>query len=117
MAKKLLNQAQRTWIDRLKSGKTRKATDALTQGNGYCCLGVACRLAGIPKVEMKGHEDLEEFRQVVSSLNLRDDCGSFRTPVETGKQVFYSLATMNDGGWSHKKIGEYIEAHPDNVFV
>jgi len=101
----------------LKSGKTKKTTDTLADNTGYCCLGVACRLSGVPRKEMKGHDDLEEFREVLSSLRLRDDCGSFKEPVLSGTKCFYSLATMNDEGWSHKKIGEYIEAHPENVFV
>jgi len=114
MAKKRLNALQKAWIEKLKSGKTKKTTDILSDPKGYCCLGVACTILGIAKKEMKGRSDLDDFPQGVDKLRLRGSIGQLLNNLQDGKG---SLAEMNDSGWSHRKIGEYIEKNPENVFT
>jgi hypothetical protein len=40
------------WINTLRSGEFQQTTGALQDENGYCCLGVACKVL-IPKEKQK----------------------------------------------------------------
>jgi hypothetical protein len=124
--KRRLNKTQREWIAKLKSGKTKKATEQLADGEGrFCCLGVGARVCGVPTKKMKGLADLEEFPEVMAKLGLRSDSGhidsskiveSIEGFSKTTNVYGYRLASLNDNGWTHVEIGNFIDANRDAVF-
>ena len=38
----MINANAAKWLDALRSGKYRQASESLRTNEGYCCLGVAC---------------------------------------------------------------------------
>lgn len=104
--KKLPKKFLRKWVNALRSGKFKQGTGALKNefSNSYCCLGVACVLAGIPKKELVGKgmpDNLTLKLQKKLPPFLREEIGH-PTALET-------LATMNDNGTSFEKIANRIE--------
>lgn len=104
--KKLPKKFISKWANALRSGKYKQTTGTLKARNSdsYCCLGVACVIAGIPKKEIVGlgmpTELIEEFQKKLPPF-LREEIGH-PTALET-------LATMNDNGTSFEKIANRIE--------
>ena len=89
-----------------------------------CCLGVACEVmikngAEITKeVKSQGHCYYNTKWEILSvamvkDLGLRGTAGEL---LEEYKD-YNSLAEMNDHNFTHKQIADYIEKHPENVFV
>ncbi len=120
-----LNKKQREWIELLRSGKYRKATSALHKRNqGYCCLGVACMLFGHKPEDLYDRGSLASFPEVLKGLKLRGDSGAFylydedlkKVKTRRGSKGCSSLASMNDQGWSHKEIADFIEKNPEAIF-
>lgn len=126
-----LNKFQRAWIAKLKSGTSRKFKGALRdpERGAYCCLGVACHLAGEPMhpddVCLFGHPDVMNKLKLNSSMGQIDIDKvkpQWRSMLDltdhTGNKAEYSLASLNDYGQiSHQKIGEFIDANREAVFV
>jgi len=55
-----LNREQfRKWIKALKSGRYKQTTGTLNDKDGYCCLGVACKIL-IPKNKWKYQTKMDE---------------------------------------------------------
>lgn len=82
------------WVKALRSGKYKQCTGALTDGPGFCCLGVLHSL-----VYKKVPERWE-------SMPLR---------IKLSDAVVQELADRNDGLGKHKRhtfkqIADYIEA-------
>jgi len=46
----------RKWVDALRSGEYKQTTGSLHDADGYCCLGVACKVF-IPAEKLKKDED------------------------------------------------------------
>jgi hypothetical protein len=46
---KLTKAYKKRFIKALQSGRFKKTREILADENGYCCLGVACRLDGVKK--------------------------------------------------------------------
>lgn len=44
--KKLPSEFKAAWLKALLSGEYTQTADCLFDGKGYCCLGVACKVAG-----------------------------------------------------------------------
>lgn len=42
---KKLTAAQQAWVDALRSGQYKQTTMTLQDGDAFCCLGVACKVA------------------------------------------------------------------------
>ena len=76
MEQKLPKEFKEKWLSALRSGEYTQAREALWVGNGYCCLGVACKVAkqiedsyreselNINTVEMEGYK-----RGLITILN------------------------------------------------
>lgn len=54
------NEIKERWISALESGSYQQTTGKLTNGDGFCCLGVLCEIAEQDQVVLKqiGNEDL-----------------------------------------------------------
>lgn len=105
--KKLPKKFKKEWIAALKSGKFEQGMGELynKEQNSYCCLGVACRVAGLKKSEINGVGTIEEqFRGMgVPKMLISLDNG------KNGKLID-KLVTMNDDkGKSFKQIAKWIK--------
>lgn len=127
-------ELQLAWIDELLNGSLPQGQYRLQGEGGYCCLGVACRVAervkpeiivGIVKGRLVGHS-LSSQLPVKRALNLHDSGGAFRTKLTlpesdpiVGTFLWISgLAEMNDNsGWSFRQIGGWIYRNPWQVFT
>jgi hypothetical protein len=47
------NELRKKWIEALRSGRFKQGRTALRTGDKYCCLGVACEIAGLSGVRGK----------------------------------------------------------------
>lgn len=117
MAKKFkLGPLQRKWLNALRSGKFKQTKKRLRTDAGFCCLGVACEISGA--VQHRRHEGGSHFYGKYSDTSLpptvqrlfkfKDNIGGI-----TGGD---SLADMNDGGKSFKRIAAFAEANPELIF-
>lgn len=93
------------FLKALRSGEYPQGQDRLTDGVKYCCLGVACEVAGVKKIP-KNYQFIpsaiadpkKQFKKVPQILK-----GDQSVPRE--------LAHLNDDGKSFKEIADYIEAN------
>jgi hypothetical protein len=108
--KKLPKAFKDKWLKALRSGKFKQCQESLYDGEGYCCLGIACKIAykNIPKwinddyvLGEKG--DTGEKRKIKNiPLVLLGD--------ENHNPIVKELIRMNDKyGKSFKQIANYIE--------
>jgi hypothetical protein len=123
------------WLEALRSGEYKQGRYALrqksTDGDKFCCLGVACDLynklgVGDPlevKQTLFGRNDSipgvfynEESTALPDSvrvaLGLYSSSGAFVTPEGNGKY----LAIENDRGQTFAQIADLIESEPDRLF-
>lgn len=127
-----LGKLQKAWAKSLRENPKRQESNRLGRGTeeNYtaCCLGelrmCAYRMFGgdFPFVDgvIMDHKDVGDFLET-----SYQDCGlisprgvlskSFKD--ERLQKTFYSLADMNDEGYTWSEIADYIENNPENVFV
>jgi hypothetical protein len=92
------------WIEALRSGKYRQATGTLYQDDnnqtGYCCLGVACRVAEISNDKLRNNDTIPEyFKRVPKVIRGNQD-----------EPLIDKLVSFNDTKrWSFRKIATWIE--------
>jgi hypothetical protein len=104
---KLPKAFKKKWLKALRSGKYTQGTEALRSvskecGTTYCCLGVACHVAGASGIKNK--ELIENCNGTrIKSINkvpviLRGDLG---IPIV--------LANLNDKGKTFEQLADLIE--------
>lgn len=93
------------WIEALRSGKYKQTRQILRDGNGHCCLGVLCEVAGIPIAE--------NGRRPVGSENYDPiwDAIGIDAEKRDGNHPAHELAPMNDTGETFPVIADWIEAN------
>lgn len=98
------------WVAALRSGEFKQATGRLYKGwgDGYCCLGVACALAGVPKDRLNGQETSQFF-----SVDMQE----LYTQLGVDAELCDSLASANDRGYTFDQIATVIEALPFHRIV
>lgn len=85
------------WIEALRSGKYNQTTGALSDDDGYCCLGILCLIQ-----KQNFQEDFGTME--TDNLSCKGyDCG---LPYEEAQK----LAQMNDDGKTFDHIAGYIQA-------
>jgi hypothetical protein len=117
---------QDNWLNDLEKTRAKQGTSALHGPTGWCCLGRACRLAGIIPTK---HRISDEFLfdghsadlpiSVVDKLYLRSNMGwiacAKNYPELRGSR---SLVNLNDDlGWTFKQIARWIRKNPSAVFT
>lgn len=136
-----LNKFQRTWINRLKSGKTKKAKGELIKNGGsMCCLGVAIKTMQPLSLKLCESQnvctlDKNYFPDAYKNLSLRDAEGKFDEHAIRPKWIKIideattsqrmekagrprSLAQLNDDtSLTHVQIGEFIDQNREAVFL
>lgn len=133
------------WLDVLVSDQYEQTQSVLSDGTGYCCLGVLCDVHAnvAPKNVAKGWEgdsvfssydgeqemlslrigrwafpELKAMDQGVSTWNVKTqkrDRNFPETASGRAELLLYRLAEMNDDGASFQKIAKYIEANTVGV--
>lgn len=100
---KLPEDFKKQWIEALESGKYEQGTARLYTNGKYCCLGVACIVAGYSYTELGCmiYPDINHHKNLPSLF------------FENLEEFAVPLAMMNDGkkGYekhSFKEIAEYI---------
>lgn len=96
------------WIEALRSGEYGQVIGLLKNPykNQYCCLGVACKIAGAKVFNPNGWIPLTSVPKTIPDI-LR---GSNRDSTLVNK-----LSDMNDKGKTFTEIADWIEANVDLV--
>jgi hypothetical protein len=116
------------WAKALRSGKYKQTKNVLFDGEGYCCLGVACIVAGA-KFEKRKDNDSQhyggQYYYVVNDDDSEDDKVlpdkimkkmGMKTPegtYNTNKSL--ALTGLNDDGKSFNKIADFIEKYYEKL--
>lgn len=88
------------WIAALRSGDYKQGLGMLRSGDRFCCLGVYCEVAGVPRLE-DGYRFGDNRMPHVSVLPMPES-----NALRTG-----TLIEMNDTGKSFAEIANWIEQH------
>lgn len=104
-----LNQKfKRKWITALRSGDYEQGEGYLKTGGEqqYCCLGVACKIAGIRACDISNKSLPSELSQTLQAKLPP----FFRTDDDNDHhEMITTLAEMNDDGSTFEEIADYIE--------
>ncbi|HTV69288.1 MAG TPA: hypothetical protein VMF90_12195 [Rhizobiaceae bacterium] len=104
---------RRKWVEALRSEKYRQTDSTLFNDGAYCCLGVACVIAGLEDHDIAGIGNLSPFDSVREFYGIRDEDGGFYSTVDGHA----SLVDANDEGVSFSEIAGIIESEPEGLFV
>jgi hypothetical protein len=93
------------WISALKSGKFKQSFGVLSNNEGYCCLGVLCKIVDDNR-RFKPHETHPD-RNTMSIVGLKNMGGYFGDNEDIDKDKY--LTNLNDSGKTFEEIAEIIE--------
>ena len=119
-------QHRKDWVAALRSGNYKQTTHYLHNNEGYCCLGVAAELAGIPyEVDENGvytYSEVLEYEDVVKRTTvLNNDGMKYYGLRESNGRSFNNhketLADYNDSGMPFNDIADIIESEPEGLFI
>lgn len=109
---KLKPEAKEKWLKALRSGEYEQCHDRLSDGEGYCCLGVAAKVInGLDDRTIQCAGSLPEAKWVhewfvpIPTLSWEDNWA--RNPRAKG----LALSSMNDAGMTFAEIADVIEEH------
>ena len=113
-----MNPNAEKWVAALESGEYTQTVGVLHDGNGFCCLGVACDLAIKEGVPLSLDEDGECVLydgvggvlpdRVMRWLGMREPAGDYSPE--------HALTGDNDSGATFAEIAQTIRSHPE-LFV
>ncbi len=94
------------WVAALRSGEYKQATGALSEGNGFCCLGVLC--------DLSAKEGRGAWNHVAFEIDTRRAMAMPPAPVAAwaglSGEDMDRIATMNDDdGCSFVEIADHID--------
>ena len=95
------------WITALRSGEYKQGTEALYDNfdNTYCCLGVACIVAGLTKESIDGEAII-----LKSNLPIKNNIPKELIGETIDNSFVQILIDRNDHKkWSFKQIADYIQ--------
>jgi hypothetical protein len=117
MSSFIFTKEQLEWIEALESGKYKQCSDKLydPETNGFCCLGVACAINGVPITSnyYQRHggaaslSNTTKTRAVMDKLHLRGELGDSDDDC---------LASLNDNGKSFEDIAQVLRKMPEQYF-
>ena len=118
MQRNQFTELQLKWIEALESGEYPQCKESLYDGQGYCCLGVAMRVAGHPDADIHGENVLPDEAALRYGLNsnVAEFSEFMDVSIQADGATYYSLAQMNDSGRSFSDIAKFIREHPWHVF-
>lgn len=120
-------EARKLWVRALRSGKYKQARESLRNGDGYCCLGVACDLymkhvshRDAWKSPTLGYSWYKAFgvdsvlpANVRKWLGLETSTGTLKNSIYFNGIKTTKLSWCNDIGMDFDRIADLIE--DDNV--
>lgn len=102
-------ELKKKWLEALRSGNYSQTRSNLFLGTaedgippGYCCLGVLCAVAEVPRT-LDGKFKKNDYEIIDGWLN------NMTFGLEHG--IRYKLAALNDEGKSFTEIADWIEAN------
>lgn len=114
-AGKMDPEIKREWVTALRSGEFPQGRDWLERKGKFCCLGVLCSIA-TERGNLTRHQDGERVEYAHNSFpisakalpialyGLTTTTGSFSVGIQV-----YSLAMLNDQGFTFDQIADIIE--------
>lgn len=122
------NKDQQKWLKALESGEYAQTKALLCNGDGFCCLGVACDVLGAkfeePGVGATAFRFGREREATVlpetirKRLKLRTVSGGLRGRFRIGQaKCAEELTEANDNGAKFSSIAKFIRANPEAVFT
>jgi hypothetical protein len=115
----MLRESVKKWVEALRSGEFDQGRSALETTQGFCCLGVACKVyekeTGKSAKYHNGRlvgELLSDQYEVLLWLGLRKADGLFYSGTETE-----TLTHLNDNHADFLAIADLIESEPDGLFI
>jgi len=119
MSNFIFTKEQLEWIEALESGEYKQCRRKLydPKAKGFCCLGVACVINGVPITSRYyqrngGANNLfstAKTEAVMRKLHLRNGLGC-------GFKNRDSLVVLNDEGKSFKDIAQILRKEPEQYF-
>jgi hypothetical protein len=109
------------WIAALLSGEYKQAKGKLYDGEGYCCLGVLCKVLGeeFVKEEYPGISHIWrcEGESEILPLNIKEKAGmsSISGEYNFDGSGDAQLTRDNDDGKTFKEIAAIIDEHRDEL--
>jgi hypothetical protein len=100
MKRSLLNR----FILALESGRYPQGRGQLVTDDGYCCMGVLCKIARLPNKQWISSS--YPPRRFAAKMHMKDSAGS---PL-SGRGS--SLVDLNDSGTSFRKIAARLRRNP-----
>lgn len=96
------------WVEALRTKKYRQGNGRLkTNGDCYCCLGVACAISGATDRQIGGYAYIPLKSKINAPKALKG--------MANGSGLVYKLSTMNDSGHSFLLIADWIEANVEFI--
>lgn len=105
------------WVTALRSGAYKQGQGYLNNDGKFCCLGVLCDVAGVPrelaptedasKMYKYGGSPLVLYKNVQKAVGVRSTEGL--ADVEVRGVTYTSLADANDKGVSFADFADWIE--------
>lgn len=116
-----MNTNAQKWVAALRSGEYPQAKGELGGPDGYCCLGVACKLyedetgVALPKTGKRYTRTTLQgaYHPVAEWVGLRCENGTY---THNGCVLGACLAEDNDTGKTFPEIADIIESEPDGLF-
>jgi hypothetical protein len=123
---KLPKKDRTDWLNALRSGEYNQDTGELATGEGYCCLGVYCKVIGMDDYDIISktmihslHNDLLAKYEVPQCLRYNETGENKSKLYNENQDRFFELfeerdfvsllVELNDRGWSFKVIADIIE--------
>jgi hypothetical protein len=95
-------ELKQKWVEALRSGEYRQIRGRLNDyDNGYCCLGVLCKVAGY---EVIGTNILENEKIVVENYIAIDNLIK-----DDSYDVSYFIQLNDNNRYTFDEIAEYVE--------
>lgn len=84
------------WLTDLRSGKFKQAKGSLFNGEGYCCLGVACITAGYTNEDLRNRTGTGYSSIITFNDNRTDDVYSLAKNLSDIPEEIKGRADKND---------------------
>ena len=115
-----MNENAMKWIEALRSGEYSQTQGTLSDKDGFCCLGVACK---VYESETGNKLPVNEFGTFIQDTLIKDyKCVREWIGLSSGDGEFQetgggcSLTELNDTGKLFHEIADLIESEPLGLF-
>jgi hypothetical protein len=104
------------WVAALRSGKYEQTIETLQDKNGFCCLGVLCKVGEDNSVNVLKYtnglldgDSLDSQKDIINWSGMRSDLGELSFTIDDD---FTELAELNDSSdYGFNKIADIIEVN------